>query len=648
MAVPSFPLTASPWIPVADFDTGVLRAVGITEALTRADRLQLAVPHSSAIPVLRLLAAVYDAACGPATTAEWDGAWRADTLDTARISAYTDRWADRLDLLHPTRPAFQCGALDQWNKGPEGLDPASLGGAAGEWFGGGPRDIPWEPADAAVQLLWLLAYDVAGIKRGAPGDPAARKNLVFGSRVGPVAEVTHLHLTGSSLKDSLLLSVPPQPRAPGDAPVWEQDEAPTATRTRGALGRLDRLTWSSRRIRLHATDDGTIDRLAVHAGDRLDGPPYETAERLDPMTLWRTTKTGKTYPRTITDDHWPTPWRIALALDPGTFGRSAAVQHATAAAERGTLDGAGRIGATAGEIVHSSDHKAVISSDVVITTLLGTGETLADPQTRYRLARRARYAEACTSDLRHAVREVAGDHASRFLSRLVFTDLDEVWLETVERDAADPDAARALWADAVAQSADRLIDRLPLRLDKRAMVQSAFRKRLANAAAKARQRPAGPGTSAEEDTPPRRRGGGRPATRYEWRGRQYSIPELVALPECHVSYQTLQKRLRDGMSVEEAVTAPGRRGPQPRAQSPAAETGTEPAQPTRTTRSTPSTVARYEWRGEQYTVNELAALPECHVAAKTVRRRLREGKSVEEAMAAPYALKPKEPRRSGR
>ncbi|QRV32562.1 type I-E CRISPR-associated protein Cse1/CasA (plasmid) [Streptomyces californicus] len=70
-AASTFPLTTSPWIPVADLDTNTHREVGLTEALVRADRL---VYHASlgseSIALLRLMAAALDAACGPRSVAE--------------------------------------------------------------------------------------------------------------------------------------------------------------------------------------------------------------------------------------------------------------------------------------------------------------------------------------------------------------------------------------------------------------------------------------------------------------------------------------------------------------------------------------------------------------------------------------------------
>ncbi|MFE3601374.1 type I-E CRISPR-associated protein Cse1/CasA [Streptomyces sp. NPDC059142] len=619
---PTYPLTTSPWIPVLDLDLSAdasHRAVGITEALTRAHRLRLAAGHTSDIPVLRLLAAVLDAACGPATTAEWDAAWRAEALPADRITAYTKTWAHRLDLLDPQRPAFQCGALTAWNRDARVLDPSALGGGAGKWFSSELRAADtegyraWEPGEAAVRLLWLLAYDVAGIKGAAPGDPAAKKSKIYGSQVGAVAGITHLHLSGATLKDDLLLALPPQPRAVGDAPVWERSDPPTAMRTRAARGRLDRLTWPSRRIRLHADADGRVDLLAVHDGDRLDGG-LAAAEPLDPMSLWRTTKKGNPYPMEITAEGWPVPWQAARALDPGNQGRSAVIDHAIAAAERGAIPPDYPLRVTTGQIIHANEHRATISDDPLITVLLGTGATLADPPTRQGQARRARYAEAKKSDLFQAVREVVEHTADRYRPRLLFTELSSgrEWEQAVRLDATDPDAARSLWGRAVKDAAAELIARLPMPMKRQTQVQAAYDS-LARMPRDA------------EPTQKAGKAGGRPATRYEWRGQQYTLKALSELPECTVSYATLHSRVKRGVSVEEAMTTAAQRGPAP------ATPGTG-AQKAEKNSGRPAT--RYEWRGQQYTVTELAAHPECGVSAQTLRRRLRAGMSVEDAVTA--------------
>lgn len=583
MAARAYPLTTSPWITVSDVDTGDFREVGITEALTRAHQLRLVMPDSDGIVILRLLAAFYDAACGPATTEEWDAAWAAPTLDAGRVTAYADTWAHRLDLFHPIRPAFQCAGLTQYHRSASALDPSQLGGDSGAWFSTALRMEPvlgypaWDPAEATVRLLWMLAYDVAGIKRAAPGDPAGTGNRIYGSHVGPVAGITHLHLSGHTLKDTLLLSLPPQPRAPGDAPVWEQEGPPSAARTREALGRLDRLTWPARRIRLHVSEEGTVDQVAFHDGDRLAGTSPEMAvrsEELDPMSLWKTTKKGLPFPLSVSEVGFNQPWTAALALDDAhsDSARSAALRHAVAAAQRGVLADT-VIQVTVGEIIHGSVHRSHISDDLTYTVPLGTGADLADDDVRTSQARRARRAAWTIGALRRAVRDIAQQTlGKRLQSRIILSDLDRAWEESVQTQATDPDGTRVRWGTALHDKASDLINSLPLRPQDKEKVLAEYRSKrsaVQPAAVQPSDVPA-PETPAHRERDPRTseastargRSGRPPAVLYEWAGQKLSLSKIAQLPECEVTYQTLRERIKRGeMSLYDAVTTPSQRGP---------------------------------------------------------------------------------------
>src|SRR5690606_16427599 len=427
-----FPLASAPWIDVWDLDAAAARRVSLHEALTGAHRLRLHVDRETLV-LLRLLAAVLDAACGPKDLAEWDAAWKASTLDTDAITAYLDRHADALDLFHPERPAWQCGHLTEYARGPAALHPASLAGGRGRLFHGWLGDCrPLEAGQAAMWLLHLLAYDVAGIKRAAPGDRGARGGKVYGAQIGPLAAVTHAHLTGPSLtlKDVLLLNLPPQPRAAGDAPVWERDTPAAPMRTRAAAGRLDLLTWPGRRIRLHANSEGLVDAVAHHDGDRLDDA-WEAVRRLDPMTAWQVSGRGAQVPLTFMDDEtWPQPWRPATVVDQP--GACPAVDHAVAAAERGTLDAGLRPPPVGSAGLHSNRHRTNVSDIPVLVTPIGSAGLLADQAGREGVADMGRYADVVQQRLRrHAVR-ISGRPSEQITRRLALTDLDTAW-ETAVR-----------------------------------------------------------------------------------------------------------------------------------------------------------------------------------------------------------------------
>lgn len=98
---------------------------------------------------------------------------------------------------------------------------------------------------------------------------------------------------------------------------------------------------------------------------------------------------------------------------------------------------------------------------------------------------------------------------------------------------------------------------------------------------------------------------GRTAKKYTYKGKEYTLRELLALPECEVQqYNTLCSRINQrGLSVEEALKV--KRG------------------------------EKYRYHGKLLTVSELAKLPECKVCVKTLRDRLRNGMAVEKALTLP-------------
>ncbi|MFD3970375.1 type I-E CRISPR-associated protein Cse1/CasA [Streptomyces cyaneofuscatus] len=598
---PTFPLTSSPWIPVWDLDTSEFSSVGLTEALVRAHRLRFdATSQSESIALLRLMAASLDAACGPSTVPEWDAAWRAEALDAERITAYMDRWAHRLDLFHPTHPAFQCGALSVYNRGAHSLDPASLGGASGAWFSGklraardGVQAYPaWEAAEAARNLLWLLSYDTAGIKGAAPGDPLGRSNRVYGARPGPAGIVTHLHVEAHTLKELLLLALPPQPRAPGDAPVWEEEQPPTSVRTRAPRGRLDWLTWPTRRVRLcpPAEDGGGVDSFALHDGDRIEGRALDLAQAHDPMTAWSTPASGRGItPMRFTDEDLGLlkPWAAALILgpNPGRPQTSAVLRHTVEAAERGIISPGTRLRAVFAAIDWGTQ-RAVIDNDPVAPVDLGTAGQLADPEQRKVMAARARYAEVVQGNLRRAGKEMTGGHrADMVRQKLTLTNLEPAWDETLGGDATGDgwlrEAASQVWDTALHAAVDRAVQGLPLSPVQRAKLRATFMTAGAlpsRSGAAARQEPeevpAPPAETrrakAPRRTPPSSRGPGRPAAAsYDVFGGHYTLSEISRRPECAVSYPTLRNRLTDpdnpdrqwtAQEVEEAATRPATRG----------------------------------------------------------------------------------------
>ncbi len=331
--VPSFSLLSEPWIPVRDLTTGTYRQVGLTEALTRAHELELVATGDASTPagqeyavLLRVLLAAYDAAAGPADRAEWAAAWTAPALDANRITTYLNRWAHRLDLYAPHRPAFQADGLTEYPRPHPFLNPVFLGGKTGRWFGGADvmdRPGPLPAAEAARYVLIRCAYDVSGIKAGIGG------GRTYGAWLGPLGTPTHLTLTARTLKDELLLNLPPAPRTAGDMPVWERPDPLPLTPGASAPvpGRLAWWTWPARLLRLLPDEHGAVTAFAWHDGLRPSDGTSAAARSHDPLTAWA----GPDHRLPPPGAGWT--WYAGSAL----LGCSPVVEHAVRAAEDGIL-----------------------------------------------------------------------------------------------------------------------------------------------------------------------------------------------------------------------------------------------------------------------------------------------------------------------
>lgn len=457
--VASFNLLTAPWIPVHDTED-VHRQVGIAEALLDAHRLRLFAGSPESLATLRLLIAVLDAAAGPASTDEWDAAWQARTLDSDRITTYLDRWNDRFDLFHPTQPFAQCARLDTPNRTTHALNPGSWGGNAGSWFNEELRREPEPyPADRAARaLLTLLAFHPGGIQSAAPGDVRARGGKVYGGKSGALGLVTHLHVTtaGGTLKDDLLLALPPQPRHTGDTPVWERNAPGPVGIVRDPTGRLDQWTWPTRRVRLHH-DDGMVTGLTLHDGDRpTSTDPRQSIHQHDPLTA----RTAKGYPIRLRDQDGPElPWAAALLLASGT---STALTHALDATARGILPLETHLRAVCAHTTHTTTHRAAISNIHITEQHLSTAAVLATPRGRAALTAAAQLPHELQRALNGAGADILNMKPSDITRRANLAadgHVEWAWRHT----AADPENQLQSWIATLSNAAETSLRSLPSR-----------------------------------------------------------------------------------------------------------------------------------------------------------------------------------------
>ncbi|MFK0142609.1 type I-E CRISPR-associated protein Cse1/CasA [Streptomyces murinus] len=444
-----FDLLTRPWLPVVTGE-GPAR-VPMREALERAHEVQLAAPGPEHTALLRLLLALHAAAARPADTEQWDAVWRAPSLDADRIGAYLDMYADRFDLFGHQHPFWQCAHVTEATQDVRGLDVAA-------WSSGAPQFAqhlmrapePMDAADAAVGLVMLQVWHPGGIRSGHPADPATRAGKVYGSKPGPLSTMTHLRITGTCLKDELLLNCPPGVRVPGDRPAWERYSPAAPMCKREPAGPLDWWTWPNRRVRLFADEGGRVSGIALHDGDRPDSPD-QCAARLDPGAAL----TGRGTRLAVADGAGHLlPWVPATLLDNSRAdaGSCAVLDHVTAAAERGTLPPQMRLEATVLRAEHTTGHRAALSGIIHLSAPLGPAGVLADADRRARLVEAARLPWQVQREITHSAADALGLLAKTVQSRADLSlapHLTAGWEEFT--DAPDSEADR--WWECLTRAA---------------------------------------------------------------------------------------------------------------------------------------------------------------------------------------------------
>lgn len=294
-----FNLIDEPWIPVID-NEGRGREVSIREALVSAQEYrdlggELA---STRFAIARILLAILYRALdedrlenhwGEDAKDVWQKMWKSEALPHAPIESYLDKYRDRFNLTDPVKPFLQVPDLQT---------------AKGEWR---PIDLIMADVDVNRPLFtmrrqveaislpeasrWLVhanAYDYSGIKSGAVGDVRVKGGKGYPMGVGWCGWLGGILLTGSNLRETLLLNyVADRSEIDGeDVPVWEQ--APLQSRERktreiGTVGPIALMTWPQRRFRLRF-NGSEVDGVLVGNGDPLD---YTIQHETELMSGWR-------------------------------------------------------------------------------------------------------------------------------------------------------------------------------------------------------------------------------------------------------------------------------------------------------------------------------------------------------------------------
>jgi CRISPR system Cascade subunit CasA len=291
-----FNLLDEPWILTLD-KNGQEDPLSILDVFERAQDLRRIggeVPTQGFAITRLLLAFLHRALKGPRNRQEWLELWQADNLPMGKIRKYAGEVRGRFDLFHPTQPFFQVPGLRTGKAEPDGVKKIIADVPDGEplFTTRSPGNLTRiEPAEAARWLVHVHAYDTAGIKSGAVGDPLAKDGKGYGSSLGWSGQLGGVLPEGRTLRDTLVLNLIAYEHAPNgfeigyeeDLPPWDRDADTHEWSTRSPEGAVDVYTWQTRRVRLIGDRDG-VTGVVLCKGDRIEPQNRQVVE---PHTAWR-------------------------------------------------------------------------------------------------------------------------------------------------------------------------------------------------------------------------------------------------------------------------------------------------------------------------------------------------------------------------
>lgn len=293
---PSFNLIDTPWIKVLTTES-LAEEVSVRELFRNAHLYQCfngEMPTQNFALLRFLLVFLYRSLQETLTddpVEDWEALWEAEELPVETIEAYLDAWKENFDLFDADKPFLQVSDLtiskDEWHSleriVPDSNDQGSL-------FSRRDPNLPITAAEAARWLLTCHAYDSAGIKTHAVGDPRGKNGKIYagdGRGIGWCGWLGGITIVGKTIKETLLLNFLPEYATADDAPYWETSKLSVGERAGSEViptGPVSLLVWPSRRVRLQQTDDGNVSAVRLTYGDPLD---HRSQYGTELMTRWR-------------------------------------------------------------------------------------------------------------------------------------------------------------------------------------------------------------------------------------------------------------------------------------------------------------------------------------------------------------------------
>ncbi|EFA23032.1 type I-E CRISPR-associated protein Cse1/CasA [Bifidobacterium gallicum] len=314
---PQFNLVNDPWIPVV-YDDATRAVVSLRESFEQASHIVAIVtdnPLQKAV-LYRLFEAIWMRAyemeqidVAPSECyALWQEFWDLGEFDLEIINAYLNKYEAKFELFDSKTPFYQVPDLEYvGKKAYDGVETMILDVPKGTGLFSlrNPETLEGlDFAEAARQLLTIMAYDTAGIKSPVEGFSAINKGKAFAPQgvpsVGWLGNIGSVWAEGSNLFETIMLNwVISNPltselsESTYDRAPWELDTPPEHDLVvrDGFRGMVDALTVQSRRIRLVCNEAGTqVIGLVICYGDIIRPAYTQIAEM---HTSWRVSKPKK-------------------------------------------------------------------------------------------------------------------------------------------------------------------------------------------------------------------------------------------------------------------------------------------------------------------------------------------------------------------
>lgn len=310
----AFDLRTEAWLPCWLGD--VPRDLSLREVLAQAHEIdEMSDPSPLVTAALHrlLLAILHDAYLGPEDDADWRAIWARGHFGDEPLD-YLDARDGLFDLFDGEKPFYQRGGLSALYKPRplrnlahesrhSGAVPEMCAADADE---GADGDEWISAAEAARLLVAFQPYALGGLTSRLPGEPQS-------ATAAPLVNAEVVLLRGQNLFETLCLNMAPYVPDEEDLPAW--DGGPTENADRAPTGRLDWLTWQSRRLLLSppGVRDGRlyVRQIRVCAGWALGDA--EDLRELESQTGWRwSDKESQWFPVGMREEH-PT-WRDLAAM----------------------------------------------------------------------------------------------------------------------------------------------------------------------------------------------------------------------------------------------------------------------------------------------------------------------------------------------